>query len=74
MKYSGNAISQLNYADTDKPEKLTMIENENEFFSTGRKYYWDIMRHLLDKHIPIVTALDTILGSLGELWGNAIFR
>ena len=32
MKYSGNAISQLNYADTDKPEKLTMIENENEFF------------------------------------------
>jgi len=24
------------------------------------------MRHLLDKHIPIVTAVDTILGSFGE--------
>ena len=27
------------------------------------------MRHLLDKHIPIVTALVTILGVLGEHWG-----
>jgi len=32
------------------------------------------MRHLLDKHIPIVTALDTILGSFGELWDYAILR
>jgi len=30
--------------------------------------YGDIMRHLLDAHIPIITALDTILGSLGEQW------
>jgi len=28
------------------------------------------MRHLLDKHIPTVTALDTVLG---EHWGYAIF-
>jgi len=27
------------------------------------------MRHLLDKHIPIVTALVTILGSFGETFG-----
>jgi len=32
------------------------------------------MRHLLDKHIPIVTALVTILGSFGEHWGYAIYR
>jgi len=27
------------------------------------------MRHLLDKHIPIVTALVTILGSFGRTLG-----
>jgi len=33
------------------------------------------MRHLLDKHIPIVTALVTILGSFGGNIGcYAIFR
>jgi len=32
------------------------------------------MRHLLNKHIPIVTALDTIFGSLGNIGGYAIFR
>jgi len=32
------------------------------------------MRHLLDKYIPIVTALVTILGSFGEHWGLCHFR
>jgi len=27
------------------------------------------MRHLLHNHIPIVTAVDTILGSFREHWG-----
>jgi len=34
--------------------------------------YLDIMRHLLDKHIPIVFPLDAILGSFLLLFGGAL--
>jgi len=33
----------------------------------------EIMHYLLHKHIPIISALDTILGVLGEHWGYTIF-
>jgi len=32
------------------------------------------MRHLLDNHIAIVIALDTIFGSFEETWDYDIFR
>ena len=36
--------------------------------------YWDITFHLLDKHIPVVNALDSYFGDFGEHRGYAIFR